>query len=181
MSGASTYTHEDQPVCTSGCASKPGSPLLCAICSEKQILESRAAHAAARGRMGQPLCTQPNCAACQERDTKEAARLAREAPLRCYRHGVELCTDTYCKGRADDVPEYFSVPRGIETVNHPAHYGGADSPYEAIKVIDAWQLSFALGNAVKYIARAGKKGSALEDLKKAAWYIAHEIKKLEGK
>lgn len=44
-----------------------------------------------------------------------------------------------------------------DPVNNPAHYGGADNPYEAIKVIDAWRLSFCLGNVVKYIARAGKK------------------------
>lgn len=62
-----------------------------------------------------------------------------------------------------------------DQVNHPAHYGGEDNPYEAIKVIEAWGLGFCLGNTVKYISRAGKKGSALEDLKKAAWYLNHEI------
>jgi hypothetical protein len=56
-----------------------------------------------------------------------------------------------------------------ETINHPAHYGGKDNPYEAIKVIEAWGLGFCLGNAVKYILRAGKKGDAVEDLKKALW------------
>jgi hypothetical protein len=66
-----------------------------------------------------------------------------------------------------------------EAVNHPQHYGGADNPYEAIKVIDAWGLGFSLGNAVKYICRAGRKGAKLEDLKKAAWYLAHEIERLE--
>lgn len=67
-----------------------------------------------------------------------------------------------------------------DMVDHPAHYGGADNPYEAIKVIDAWQLDFSLGNAVKYIARARHKGSELEDLKKAAWYLNHRIEKLSG-
>jgi hypothetical protein len=67
-----------------------------------------------------------------------------------------------------------------DMVNHPSHYGGADNPYEVIKVIDAWKLGFALGNTVKYIARAEHKGSALEDLKKARWYLDHEIKKLEA-
>jgi len=52
-------------------------------------------------------------------------------------------------------------------VNHPAHYGGADNPYEAIKVIEAWGLGFRLGNTVKYISRAGNKGDVIEDLKKA--------------
>lgn len=67
-----------------------------------------------------------------------------------------------------------------EAVNHPAHYGGADDPYEAIKVIEAWGLGFALGNAVKYIARAGKKGDRLEDLKKARWYLDREIMNAEA-
>lgn len=62
-----------------------------------------------------------------------------------------------------------------DSVNHPPHYGGADNPYEAIKVIEAWGLGFNLGNAMKYIARAGKKGDALEDLKKARWYLDREI------
>ena len=66
-------------------------------------------------------------------------------------------------------------------VSHPAHYGGADNPYEAIKVIEAWGLGFNLGNVVKYISRAGKKGDRLEDLKKAAWYLQREIGSIEKK
>lgn len=66
-----------------------------------------------------------------------------------------------------------------EQVNHPAHYGGADNPYEAIKVIEAWELGFNLGNAVKYIARAGKKGPGLTDLKKARWYLDRAIANME--
>jgi hypothetical protein len=66
-----------------------------------------------------------------------------------------------------------------ETVDHPPHYGGGDNPYEAIKVIEAWGLNFNLGNAAKYLARAGKKGAALEDLRKAAWYLNREIENLQ--
>jgi len=66
-----------------------------------------------------------------------------------------------------------------DSVNHPPHYGGADNPYEAIKVIAAWGLGFCLGNTVKYIARAGKKGDRLEDLKKARWYLDREIAETE--
>lgn len=72
---------------------------------------------------------------------------------------------------------------GREVVDHPAHYGGADNPYEAIKVIEAWALGFCLGNAVKYICRAGAKTDEdtdeIADLKKAVWYINREIAKLE--
>lgn len=66
-----------------------------------------------------------------------------------------------------------------ENIDHPKHYGG-DTPYEAIKVIEAWGLDFCLGNAVKYISRAGKKDPAkeVEDLKKANWYIQRRIEQL---
>jgi hypothetical protein len=70
-----------------------------------------------------------------------------------------------------------------EQVNHPQHYGGASNVYEAIKVIDAWELGFSLGNTVKYISRAGKKDpeKEIEDLKKAKFYLDHHIKTLENK
>jgi hypothetical protein len=64
-----------------------------------------------------------------------------------------------------------------EAINNPAHYGGADNPYEAIKVIDAWDLNFNLENTVKYIARCGKKDDEIQELEKAAWYLNNEIKK----
>jgi hypothetical protein len=63
-------------------------------------------------------------------------------------------------------------------VNHPTHYGGASNTYEAIKVIEAWELGFHLGNTVKYISRAGKKDDTLQDLEKAAWYLDRKIKAL---
>lgn len=67
-----------------------------------------------------------------------------------------------------------------EKINHPDHYGGKDNPYEAIKVIEAWDLGFCLGNALKYICRIGKKNqSPVEDLKKARWYIDMEINRIE--
>ena len=70
----------------------------------------------------------------------------------------------------------------MSAIDHPKHYGGADNPFETIRVIDAWRLDFCLGNAVKYISRAGKKKrtTAIEDLKKAIWYIQHEVERLES-
>lgn len=69
----------------------------------------------------------------------------------------------------------------METVNHPAHYGGKDNPYEVIKIIEALKLDFHLGNTLKYIARAGVKNAdtELEDLKKALWYLQRKIKQYE--
>ncbi len=66
-----------------------------------------------------------------------------------------------------------------EQVNHPTHYGGEGNQYEAIKVIEAWELDFCLGNAVKYISRAGKKEDMIQDLKKAKWYIERKIYQFE--
>lgn len=68
----------------------------------------------------------------------------------------------------------------VEIVDHPAHYGG-DSPTEHIKVVEAWGLNYHLGNATKYICRAGKKpeADALIDLRKARWYLDREIQRRE--
>ena len=67
-----------------------------------------------------------------------------------------------------------------DNVNHPSHY--TYGKIEVIEAIEAWGLNFHRGNAVKYIARAGKKNPAkeVEDLKKAAWYINREIERLEN-
>ncbi len=67
-----------------------------------------------------------------------------------------------------------------EEVHHPSHYGG-DVTHEVIKCLEAWGLEFdALRwNACKYIARAGKKGDMLKDLRKAKFYLDRRIAALE--
>ncbi|WP_280485403.1 DUF3310 domain-containing protein [Nocardia cyriacigeorgica] len=68
-----------------------------------------------------------------------------------------------------------------DNINHPSHY--ADGWSNGAEVIDITEnLSFNRGNAVKYLARAGKKDPdrELEDLKKARWYVEREIQRLEG-
>jgi len=62
-----------------------------------------------------------------------------------------------------------------DPVEHPRHYtfGGI----EVIDAIEAWSLGFHLGNVVKYVARAAHKGSYLEDLRKARWYLDREIER----
>ena len=82
----------------------------------------------------------------------------------------------------DQLAALGNAETGIQTIKHPAHYGGEENPYEAIKVIEAWELGFNLGNVAKYVSRAGKKDScsAVEDLKKARFYLSREISKLEG-
>jgi hypothetical protein len=66
-----------------------------------------------------------------------------------------------------------------EATSHPEYYGGASNTYEAIKVIEAWDLNFNLGNVVKYVSRAGKKdvAKAVEDLEKAREYLTFEIER----
>ena len=61
----------------------------------------------------------------------------------------------------------------VEAVNHPKHYNFGT--IEVIDVIEAWKMPFHLGNTIKYIARSGKKGDMLEDLKKAEWYLSRYI------
>jgi hypothetical protein len=65
----------------------------------------------------------------------------------------------------------------MSKVDHPSHYR-KDTGFEAIDVIEAWDLNFNLGNTVKYISRNGKKDpdEYILDLEKARWYIDREIK-----
>ena len=74
-----------------------------------------------------------------------------------------------------------AAPLANEKINHPAHYGGEASPYEAIKVIEALGMGwgFCVGSALKYLSRAGKKDgeTAERDLRKALWYLNRVVDK----
>jgi hypothetical protein len=102
-----------------------------------------------------------------------------------------LTTDTNVKGfpagfqRLEDevnpIRETWDKTIKGNVVNHLPHYkaGGL----AVIDIIEAFNLNFRLGNAVKYILRHNRKVNALQDLEKAAWYLAREIenmKKREG-
>ena len=80
------------------------------------------------------------------------------------------------------LPSWYRYPNagGQGAVDHPKHYNTHPSGVECIQVVE--HMGFNLGNAVKYIWRAGEKGAAIEDLKKAEWYIRREInrRELEG-
>lgn len=67
---------------------------------------------------------------------------------------------------------------GLDMIDHPPHYTA--TLVEPINVIEAWHLSFHLGNCVKYIARCDLKGKPIEDLEKARWYLDREIAKRKG-
>jgi hypothetical protein len=67
----------------------------------------------------------------------------------------------------------------VSPVDHPPHYTNHPSGVEAIQVTE--HMNFCLGNAMKYIWRAGLKNpDAVEDLKKAIWYINREITRIEN-
>ena len=85
----------------------------------------------------------------------------------------------YCANPTVKLVDEAKTPPHNDPINHPAHY--TTGKIEVIDFIDDKELTYCLGNAVKYIARAGKKdpNKTIEDLKKAAWYINHEIERME--
>lgn len=84
-------------------------------------------------------------------------------------------------------PQYHTGPYpasnneegAYDVVSHPSHYTEGRK-YEPRKVIADWGLNFNLGNAVKYLSRAGRKGDKIEDLRKAIQYIEFELEELGG-
>jgi hypothetical protein len=60
---------------------------------------------------------------------------------------------------------------------NPAHYQNHPSGIECIQITE--HFNYCRGNAIKYIWRAGEKGDAIEDLKKARWYVDREIQRIE--
>ena len=89
---------------------------------------------------------------------------------------------TTCINNGGTFVKYIPKDKEVESndvVNRPAHY--TDGKIEVIEYIEDKKLGFCLGNAIKYISRAGKKDPTkeIEDLKKAKWYIERRIKELE--
>ena len=99
----------------------------------------------------------------------------------CEGCALKICSTEECvelvrmwlEGKCKDNPP-------ADNVNHPSHY--TSGKIEVIDFIEDKELGFHLGNAVKYISRAGRKNpdKTVEDLQKAVWYINREIGRLEG-
>jgi hypothetical protein len=70
-----------------------------------------------------------------------------------------------------------AIEEASNMVDHPKHYQGNN--FEVIDIINDYSLNFELGNAIKYILRADKKGNKKQDLEKAIWYLKYELSKLE--
>lgn len=64
-----------------------------------------------------------------------------------------------------------------EMVNHPDHYQG--NKFEVIDIIEDYNLGFCMGNAIKYLLRAGKKDDEIQDLNKALWYVQRRIREVD--
>ncbi len=84
-----------------------------------------------------------------------------------------------CKTGDGNCKKCWDKEYSDDVVNCPAHY--TDGKIEVIEYIEDKKFGFHLGNAIKYISRAGKKDKSkeVEDLKKAIWYIQRRIKELE--
>ena len=98
----------------------------------------------------------------------------------CEGCALKICSTEECvelvrmwlEGKCKDNPP-------ADNVNHPSHY--TSGKIEVIDFIEDKELGFHLGNAVKYISRAGRKNpdKIVEDLQKAVWYINRQIQILE--
>ena len=78
----------------------------------------------------------------------------------------------------EDDPLVQAIRSARDQVDYPEHYIKGRR-FELTDVIIDWDLSWALGNVLKYIARCGRKGDPIEDLEKALWYLKREIKRLQ--
>lgn len=70
-------------------------------------------------------------------------------------------------------------PAAREAVDHPEHYNSHPAAVECIDIVE--HFPFNVGNAIKYLWRAGLKGDALADMRKAAWYAQREVERLTAK
>ena len=94
------------------------------------------------------------------------------------RHGTRLTLRCHqCDDEKREREKRATVITADDKINHPAHYMACG--LESITVIEAFSLSFSLGNVCKYVLRCDRKGEGLEDLKKARWYLEREIARRE--
>jgi hypothetical protein len=95
------------------------------------------------------------CKACGQ-----LAEIVQHVPADIQRSGIESFLRSH---------DGCGAPKS-EKVEHPSHYNRGDLP-ECIEIIEALELDFCLGNAMKYLYRAGAKGDRVEDIRKARWYL----------
>lgn len=108
----------------------------------------------------------------QGHDTKKIAKVAKVSAAYVYalRNKMKKAKPVKFMKPAPEL-----VQPKTDTVNHPPHYN--TGKIEVIDFIEDQKLSYHLGNVVKYVCRADHKGSRLEDLKKALWYLNRAIER----
>ena len=120
---------------------------------------------------------------CQNRKNCYGCPLDKENKMVCHTvNSLEKLNRNYELLFGNNKPEFLEKELNIpsnDPVNRPSHY--TDGKIEVIDFIEDKKLGFCLGNAIKYIARAGKKDPTkeVEDLNKAKWYVERRIKELE--
>lgn len=103
-------------------------------------------------------------------------KLSYEVMVDGVRYTSTPLTEALALAYQGECPSEESPP--ADPINYPAHY--THGKIEPIDVIEDWRLGFCLGNTLKYLARAEHKGTALDDLRKARWYLDHEIARREA-
>lgn len=125
-----------------------------------------------------------------EQQSFEEYQIEAEKYYQCNEDEIELCNPIIEEG--EYIIDYKTIdellkPQEIKNVkveddpvNHPSHY--TDTKIEVMDYIEDKGFNFALGNAVKYISRAGKKdkNKTIQDLEKASWYLNREIERLKS-
>lgn len=97
-----------------------------------------------------------------------------------FEHNLKAVLCFRSSVRFEDRPG-FVMSDEEDTVNHPSHYTADPSGVECIEVVE--HRNFCIGNAIKYLWRAGLKGGdakQVEDLRKSIWYIEREIERLSN-
>ena len=131
----------------------------------------------------------PYCPACQKCDSLEFVERKLEYELRSNNKGNDVDAHAFTRKREKEIMDELAgaaLNSGIkkhyadDPVNHPKHYNDHPSGVECITITR--HMGFNIGNAIKYLWRAGRKGKDFEiqDLRKAVWHIEDEIKRLEA-
>lgn len=153
-----------------GCSQENcGNKTVCSCGCHVEVLQT--------GTVSKPVAPSPKCVC----DHRQAHHLDNGLPTVCAVGGCGCKLFRAAAAAPTRPPEDPWVKPNA--VKHPAHYGGADNPYEVIKVAEAWGLDHDayLFNTIKYVARAGKKDATklVEDLEKALFYLARRIASLK--
>ena len=125
-----------------------------------------------------PVCPCPRFVANTDTETHEVtAQVLAEADRRKSVLEVAVESERAMAGThlpTDLIPVAPRLP--LDLINHPPHYTAHPSGVECIQITE--HMNFNIGNAVKYLWRAGLKGAELADLQKARWYVDREIERL---